>query len=127
MLNGSYDTDYKEKLSLFVDLLTQNYGAPSQEDNLRGLINRIDLCGNATNHLLFSDGVQHLENVCVITVKQEAIVNQLYIDLDSIELILSDDSLQKELFEKISSFGSRTYTVKDKQVENIGLIIRFFK
>lgn len=127
MLNGSYETGYEDKLSLFKDLLRQTYGAPSSESSLREVINRIELKGNAVNNVLLSDVAQSLDNTCFVSVKQEATVNQIYVDLDSIELILSDETLESEFFNKIASLGSNVYTIREKQIDNIGLLIRFIK
>jgi len=123
----TYDSDYKDKLKLFAELLESRLGKATEQSQLRLKLSRIALKGNAVNNVLLSEQKQEMENVCVVSVRQDATINQLYVGLDDIELILSDSTLQTEFFEKIQGLSSNVYTVREKQVDSIGLLIRFIK
>lgn len=123
----TYEADYKDKFNAFISALKARYGEPTDLATIRGKMSRIELKGNAVNQVLLSEQKQTLENCCVVTVRQEATVNQVYLDLDTIELLLSDGELMREFFEKMQGLASNIYTVQEKQVDNLGLLLKFVK
>lgn len=122
-----YDADYKDKFKLFTELVETRFGAATDANSLRQKLSRIQLKGNATNTVPLSGETTTLENAVVVTVRTEGIINQVYIDLYNIELILADGSLQQEFFDKLEGITSNVYTFQEKQIDNLGLLFRFLK
>lgn len=122
-----YDADYKDKFRLFTELVESRLGPATDANSLRQKLSRIQLKGNATNTIPLSGETTSLENAVVVTVRTEGTINQVYIDLDNIEMILTDGSLQQEFFEKLEGITSGIYTFQEKQIDNLGLLFRFIK
>ena len=122
-----YDADYKDKFKLFTELVASRLGAATDANSLRQKLSRIQLKGEAANVISLADASQQLENAVMVSVRTEAIVNQVYLDLDTVELILADGSLQDEFFSKLDGLTTAMYTVQEKQIDNLGLLFRFLK
>jgi hypothetical protein len=123
-----YDADYQKKFNLLTELVATRLGAATDPSNLRQKLSRIQLKGNPSNTIsLSNDGVMPLDNAVVVSVRAEATVNQVYIDLDNIEMILADGTLQEEFFTKLEGISSSVYTVQEKQIDNLGLLFRFVR
>lgn len=127
MFNDNYDADYKQKFQLFTDLIAAKLGPATDANSLRQKLSRIQLKGAAANTIPLTGETTQLDNCMSVSVRTEAVINQVYIDLDNIEMILADGSLQQEFFEKLSGITSGIYTFQEKQIDHLGLLFRFVK